>query len=65
MVERGRGAVVLVTSGAAWAGGPTLATYGATKAFNLILAESLWAEWPASGVDVPAPGCVRKQRLAR
>lgn len=52
MVERGRGAVVLVTSGAAWAGGATLATYGATKAFNLILAESLWAEWRASGVDV-------------
>jgi short-subunit dehydrogenase len=52
MVARGRGAVVLVTSGAAWAGGATLATYGATKAFDLILAESLWAEWRASGVDV-------------
>ncbi|MCK0093337.1 SDR family NAD(P)-dependent oxidoreductase [Rhodococcus sp. HNM0563] len=52
MVARGRGAVVLVTSGAAWVGGPTLATYGATKAFDLILAESLWAEWRSSGVDV-------------
>jgi uncharacterized protein len=52
MVARGRGAVVLVTSGAAWAGGATLATYGATKAFDLILAESLWAEWRDSGVDV-------------
>ncbi|MGW0710263.1 SDR family NAD(P)-dependent oxidoreductase [Streptomyces sp. NPDC002643] len=52
MVARGRGAVVLVTSGAAWAGGATLATYGATKAFDLILAESLWAEWRGSGVDV-------------
>ena len=52
MVARGRGAVVLVTSGAAWVGGATLATYGATKAFDLILAESLWAEWRASGVDV-------------
>ncbi|MFF3373576.1 SDR family NAD(P)-dependent oxidoreductase [Streptomyces sp. NPDC002680] len=52
MVERKRGAVVLVTSGAAWAGGATLATYGATKAFDLILAESLWAEWRDSGVDV-------------
>jgi short-subunit dehydrogenase len=52
MVARGRGAVVLVTSGAAWAGGATLATYGATKAFDLLLAESLWAEWRASGVDV-------------
>jgi short-subunit dehydrogenase len=52
MVARGRGAVVLVTSGAAWAGGATLAAYGATKAFDLILAESLWAEWRTRGVDV-------------
>ena len=52
MVARGRGAVVLVTSGAAWVGGATLAAYGATKAFDLILAEGLWAEWRASGVDV-------------
>ncbi len=52
MVARGRGAVVLVTSGAAWAGGATLAAYGATKAFDLILAEGLWAEWRDSGVDV-------------
>ena len=52
MVARGRGAVVLVTSGAAWAGGATIAAYGATKAFDLILAEGLWAEWRTSGVDV-------------
>jgi uncharacterized protein len=52
MVARGQGALVLVTSGAAWAGGATLAAYGATKAFDLILAESLWAEWRDSGVDV-------------
>ena len=52
MVARQRGAMVLVTSGAAWAGGATLAAYGATKAFDLILAEALWAEWRGSGVDV-------------
>jgi short-subunit dehydrogenase len=52
MVARGRGAMVIVTSGAAWAGGATLAVYGATKAFDLILAESLWAEWRDHGVDV-------------
>ncbi len=52
MVARGRGAIVLVTSGAAWAGGSGLAPYGATKAFDLVLAESLWAEWRSSGVDV-------------
>lgn len=54
MVARRRGGLVLVTSGAAWAGGATLATYGATKAFDLLLAEALWAEWHTSGVDVLA-----------
>jgi short-subunit dehydrogenase len=43
---------VLVTSGAAWAGGARIAAYGATKAFDLLLAESLWAEWRPSGVHV-------------
>lgn len=52
MVERKRGGVVLVTSGAAWAGGAGLAAYGATKAFDLLLAESLWVEWRGHGVDV-------------
>ncbi|GGN19733.1 short-chain dehydrogenase [Streptomyces fuscichromogenes] len=52
MTARGHGAMVLVTSGAAWAGGAALSVYGATKAFELILAESLWAEWHDSGVHV-------------
>jgi short-subunit dehydrogenase len=54
MVERGRGGIVLVTSGAAWAGGSHLAVYGASKAFDLVLAESLWAELGPLGVDVLA-----------
>jgi short-subunit dehydrogenase len=54
MVARGRGGVILVTSGAAWAGGARLATYGATKAFDLVLGEGLWAEWRDRGVDVLA-----------
>lgn len=54
MVSRGHGGVVLVTSGAAWAGGRRLAVYGATKAFDLLLAEGLWAEWGPLGVDVLA-----------
>jgi len=54
MRSRRRGGVVLVTSGAAWCGGKGLAPYGATKAFDLILAESLWAEWRDDGVDVLA-----------
>jgi short-subunit dehydrogenase len=52
MVERGRGGVILVSSGAAWAGGARLAPYGATKAFDLVLGEALWAEWREHGVDV-------------
>ena len=54
MVKRGRGGIVLVTSGAAWAGGANIAVYGATKAFDLLLAESLWAELGPQGVDVLA-----------
>ncbi len=54
MVERGKGGIVLVTSGAAWAGGSHLAVYGASKAFNLLLGESLWAELGPLGVDVLA-----------
>jgi short-subunit dehydrogenase len=52
MVERGRGGVLLVSSGAAWAGGARLVPYGATKAFDLVLGEGLWAEWRERGVDV-------------
>jgi len=54
MVARGRGGMIVVTSGAAWAGGAGMSTYGATKAFDLILAEALWAEWRPGGVDVLA-----------
>jgi short-subunit dehydrogenase len=52
MASRGRGGIVLVTSGAAWAGGAYLAAYGASKAFDLILGEALWAELKPLGVDV-------------
>jgi short-subunit dehydrogenase len=54
MVKRGHGGMVLVTSGAAWAGGANLATYGASKAFDLVLGEALWAELGPLGVDVLA-----------
>jgi short-subunit dehydrogenase len=54
MAQRGHGGIVVVSSGAAWAGGSHLAVYGATKAFDLLLAESLWAELGPLGVDVLA-----------
>jgi short-subunit dehydrogenase len=52
MRQRGHGGIVVVTSGAAWAGGSHLAVYAASKAFDLVLAESLWAELSPAGVDV-------------
>jgi short-subunit dehydrogenase len=54
LIARGRGGVILVTSGAAWCGGANIAAYGGTKAFDLVLAEALWAEWKPQGVDVLA-----------
>jgi uncharacterized protein len=54
MVERGSGGLVFVSSGAAWVGGSHLATYGASKAFDTIFAEALWAELSPLGVDVLA-----------
>ena len=52
MRERGRGGLLLVNSGACYAGLPGLAIYGATKAFDLNLGEALWAELRPYGVDV-------------
>ena len=52
MIERGRGGVVLMSSGAGLAGCPYNATYAASKAFDLVLGESLWSEWRRYGVNV-------------
>jgi short-subunit dehydrogenase len=54
MVERGRGGVLFVSSFAGWAGSAHIAVYAATKAFDTVLAEALWAEWRDRGVDVLA-----------
>ncbi len=54
MAARGRGALVLMSSLTGFHGSPYLATYGATKAFNLVLAEGLWFELREKGVDVLA-----------
>jgi hypothetical protein len=54
MAERGCGGIVLMTSMAGSQGGPWLATYAASKAFNLVLAEGLWDELGERGVDVVA-----------
>jgi uncharacterized protein len=54
MAGRKRGGIVLMTSTAGSQGGPWIASYAASKAFNLLLAEALWDELLASGVDVVA-----------
>jgi len=54
MAARGRGGIVLMSSLTAFQGTPLVATYGATKAFNLVLAEGLWSELAERGVDVLA-----------
>ena len=52
MVERGSGGIVIFGSGAGLAGGPNMVTYGASKAFDMVFAEALWAELHGKGVDV-------------
>ncbi len=61
MARRGRGGVILMTSLAGNQGTPRLAAYASSKAFNRILAESLWHELKDQGVDVVAccAGAVR------
>ena len=54
MLTLGKGGIVLMTSLAGFQGSGYLSVYAATKAFNRILAESLWYEWKNSGVDVIA-----------
>ena len=54
MCARGRGAVVLLSSLSGLQGTPWVSVYAATKAFNAILAEGLWYELRANGVDVAA-----------
>lgn len=69
MRQRRRGGIILMTSMAGSQGAPLIATYGATKAFNLVLAEGLWDELRSHGVEVVGcragstrtPGYLRSQ----
>jgi uncharacterized protein len=54
MSARGKGGIILMSSMSALQGTPLVSTYGATKSFNLILAESIGYELSASGIDVLA-----------
>jgi len=52
MKKRGRGALVVVGSTGSFCGGPYTAAYSASKAYQVNLMESLWAELKDDGVDV-------------
>ena len=53
-LERGKGGIIVMASGAGLGGQPNLVMYSATKAFEINFAESLWAEYHERGVDVIA-----------
>ncbi len=63
MLARGRGGIVVVASIAGLQPTPYFALYGATKAFQVSLAEALWQELRGTGVDVVAlcPGTTRTE----
>jgi short-subunit dehydrogenase len=52
MAERGRGGIIFLSSASAMYGTAYSANYAGTKAYNLIIAESLWYELGRYGVDV-------------
>ena len=52
LVAKGQGGIILMSSGAGLAGCAFNAVYAASKAFDLVLGESLWAELRGDGVDV-------------
>lgn len=58
--RRGSGGIIIMSSLAGLQGSPYMASYAATKAFLLVLGESLWYELGEAGVDVltVAPGAV-------
>ena len=63
MVARGAGALVVMSSAAAWQPVPFMATYAATKAFELHLTEALAEELRGTGVRALAvcPGPTRTE----
>jgi short-subunit dehydrogenase len=52
MAERRRGGIIFLSSGSAMYGTAYSANYAGTKAYNLIIGESLWYELGRYGVDV-------------
>jgi short-subunit dehydrogenase len=66
MIARRRGGLILMSSIAGFQGAPRLSAYAASKAFNIVLGESLWAELRPHGVDVlvSCAGAIRTPNYA-
>lgn len=66
--SRGRGAIIITGSVASRQPLPLHGVYGATKAFDLMLGESLWVELRGEGIDVlvlePGPTLTEFQEVA-
>ncbi len=54
MIERKRGAIIVMSSGVGLRGSPYYSHYAATKAYDIVLAESLWYEFRPYNVDALA-----------
>jgi short-subunit dehydrogenase len=67
MIDRQRGALILMSSLAGNQGLPRLTTYAASKAFTTVLAEGLWYELRGKGIDalVCCAGAVRTPGYAK
>jgi hypothetical protein len=67
MTEAGRGVIINVASTAAFQPTPSMAVYGATKAFVLSFTEALWQEAKGTGVRVLTlcPGATETEFFAR
>jgi short-subunit dehydrogenase len=67
MLARRRGGLIMMSSFAGSQGSPLIATYAATKAFNLVFGEGLWEELGRQGIDVVVcrAGATRTPNYAR
>ena len=54
MLEKKKGGIILMSSLSGLQGSPMVTHYGASKAYNMRLAEGLWAELKPHGIDVIA-----------
>lgn len=52
MKQRGRGGLLIMSSGSALGGIPMLGIYASTKAFEAVFCEALWGELKPLGIDV-------------